>query len=483
MPMILELLRARSLEPRKMAGTHGGEYACPCPGCGGRDRMRVWPEQGDGGTWYCRQEDKGGDCIEFLRHFDGLTFGEACKRLGLERRLERHRLTVPRMPGEERPFEPRERLAVPPAAWRDHAARLVSHAHAVLMADNERLDELARRGITRDAAARYRLGWLPGERGKACYFRARQAWGLAPQLNDQGRPKRLWIPCGLVIPALGQQGEILRLRVRRPDAHREQSNNSAKYVVIPGSSMHPLLLRPGSRAFVVVESELDAIACASAAEDAGMDVGAVAVGTNMGKPDVLAHRALSRALAIMVALDFDAPGKDGERPGAKGYAFWARAYRTARRTPVPRGKDPGEAVAHGVNLALWLRAALPPAFSVKSATPAPAAQAVPQAAPRSPQTALDDSRARLAMVCPEACAEPLAGLYTPIGPQDTLRVLSRAGLTVTRCVSSHGDDYRVTGHERWTDAAQARLTGWLHRWGQWVWDALYARDNDVEGML
>lgn len=483
--MILELLRERGLTPRKVAGTHGGEYACPCPGCGGKDRLRVWPEQGEGGTWYCRQEDKGGDCIEFLRHFGGLSFGEACKGLGQERRLERRRLTVPGAPAERRPFEPAERLAVPPDAWRERAGKLAAHANAALMADDARLVELSGRGINPDAAERYRLGWLPGERGNDCYFRDREAWGLAPQLNDKGKPRRLWIPAGLVIPALGPQGEVLRLRVRRPDAHRERSRNDAKYVIIPGSSMHPLLLRPECRAIVVVEAELDAIACASAAEAAGMDVGALAVGTNMGKPDVMAHRALSRALAILVALDFDAPGKDGTRPGARGYEFWARTYRTARRAPVPRGKDPGEAVALGVDLALWMRAALPPVFGFSVPAPAPVPAPTPAEVRAASPAPLPERREeeQPEPAASDPGAEPLARLYTPATPQGALGILRRAGLTVTPCMGQYGEDYRVTGHERWPDAAQTRLTGWLHRWGQWVLEALYAHNNDAEGML
>ena len=40
-----------------------------------------------------------------------------------------------------------------------------------------------------------------------------------------------------------------------------------KYVVVPGSSMRPLLLRPEARAFVVVEAELDAMACVDTVKD------------------------------------------------------------------------------------------------------------------------------------------------------------------------------------------------------------------------
>ena len=83
--MIESLIQDRGLKAVKVAGTHGGEWACPCPACGGKDRFRFWPAQGEGGTWYCRQCDKGGDSIQFLREFEGLSYTEACRRLGVER--------------------------------------------------------------------------------------------------------------------------------------------------------------------------------------------------------------------------------------------------------------------------------------------------------------------------------------------------------------------------------------------------------------
>lgn len=50
---------------RRVASTNGGEYAGPCPWCGGRDRFRVWPEL-DGGCWWCRQCGRSGDTIAYL---------------------------------------------------------------------------------------------------------------------------------------------------------------------------------------------------------------------------------------------------------------------------------------------------------------------------------------------------------------------------------------------------------------------------------
>jgi Zinc-binding domain of primase-helicase len=45
-------LAGRDVHLRKVATTRGGEWAGPCPFCGGRDRFRVQPEKG---LWFCRQ--------------------------------------------------------------------------------------------------------------------------------------------------------------------------------------------------------------------------------------------------------------------------------------------------------------------------------------------------------------------------------------------------------------------------------------------
>jgi len=62
-----------------VASTHGGEYAGPCPFCGGEDRFRCWPDhpEGGGGQWWCRQCDRGGDLIAYRVERGELTPQEA----------------------------------------------------------------------------------------------------------------------------------------------------------------------------------------------------------------------------------------------------------------------------------------------------------------------------------------------------------------------------------------------------------------------
>src|SRR5918912_568461 len=67
---------------KKVASTGGGEYAGPCPFCGGRDRFRVQPLRG---RWWCRGCSDGPrwqDAIAYVRQREGVGFAEACQRLG-----------------------------------------------------------------------------------------------------------------------------------------------------------------------------------------------------------------------------------------------------------------------------------------------------------------------------------------------------------------------------------------------------------------
>lgn len=57
----------------------GTELYGPCPGCGGTDRFRVWPETG---RYWCRQCNRSGDAIQFLRDFRGFSFQDAAQMVG-----------------------------------------------------------------------------------------------------------------------------------------------------------------------------------------------------------------------------------------------------------------------------------------------------------------------------------------------------------------------------------------------------------------
>ena len=85
---ILELLQSDGLTLKRSASTNGGEYTGPCPVCGGNDRFRCWPFEGEsGGRYWCRKCNLHGDAIQYLREFRKVSFRFACQTLGLEAKL------------------------------------------------------------------------------------------------------------------------------------------------------------------------------------------------------------------------------------------------------------------------------------------------------------------------------------------------------------------------------------------------------------
>ncbi|MCZ7545738.1 MAG: hypothetical protein M5R40_20460 [Anaerolineae bacterium] len=76
-------LLARDTPLQRVARTDGGEYAGPCPACGGRDRFRVWPAPREGpGRYWCRQCGARGDAISYLRWREGLGFQGGLRAAG-----------------------------------------------------------------------------------------------------------------------------------------------------------------------------------------------------------------------------------------------------------------------------------------------------------------------------------------------------------------------------------------------------------------
>ena len=327
--------------------TKGGEWQGPCPACGGTDRFHIWPMQNEGkGSYWCRGCEKAGDNIQFLRDFDGLSFKDACTYLNISLPERPEHYTPSTTPHQKPEFTP-ETKPPPGELWQEKAEKLVSWAQANLTKNTEALAWLADRGISRETAENFRLGWNPGEDGKDIY-RHRKSWGLPEILKEDGKPKALWIPQGLVIPYVIDR-IVLRVRIRRPEGE-------PRYYVLPGSSTATMIIEPARRAFVIVESELDAITVAAHNTLAG----SIALGSVSAKPDAETYAILQGALQILNAIDYEnGSAKD------KAVAWWKDNFARGDRWPVPKGKDPGEAVKLGIDLNQWIKAGLPPAVTIE----------------------------------------------------------------------------------------------------------------------
>jgi hypothetical protein len=213
----------------------------------------------------------------------------------------------------------------PADLWQQKAEKFIFGAQASLLKNT---DVLSERGISAAAAVTFRLGWNPGEEDQDIY-RARKSWGLQEILKEDGRPKALWIPRGLVIPCL-IDNVIHRVRIRRPEG-------KPRYYVLPGSSMATMFIGPERRAFVIVESELDAIAVASCQ---GM-AGAVAMGSVSAKPDLRSSRDPEGLHA-----DPECPGLRSRRGQGddlvEGSVFPMRTMARTERQRSRRGTEDGD---------------------------------------------------------------------------------------------------------------------------------------------
>jgi hypothetical protein len=349
MTTILDLLDADGIEYKKVSTTKGGEYALPCPDCGGHDRFRVWPEEAEGrGTFWCRGCGVHGSTIRYLMIFHEIPFPLACSILGIDPLAKTsHGESTPR------PWRPRER-EIPGPFWRCSASKVVDVAQKILWSDKgEWVREWLQkeRFLTLETIKAMNLGWMP----KNIKF-ARTRFGLAEEVE---RPY-VHIPRALTIPCLADDHkgykdiisvkELVRVRLRRFDEDRAPwqpgQEELPRYTMLAGSSSAPMVLGyMGYRGnCIVVESELDAILIKQMTATT-----AIAMGSAQAKPDASLFKALQQAGLILVALDDDEAGRKASR-------WWLETFSTARPCPPLRGKDPTDSMKAGVDLREWVKA-------------------------------------------------------------------------------------------------------------------------------
>ena len=340
---ILDLLQADGNVVKRVATTKGGEYAGPCPFCGGNDRFRTWPEQGEYGKWWCRQCGRSGDAIQYLRDYRKMGFREACQYVGKE--ITRPTPSLSSRKTARAAKEPRATTA-PTDLWQGRARRLVEESENWLFQPSTFGQKMLgwlkeRRGLSEETIKKFRLGLVPIDR-----WEGHEQWGLEPVLKDDGTPKKIWIPLGLTIP-LCQDGKIYRIRIRRPK-FALRSERDPRYYLLRGSDTRALVLGHDREIYVLVESELDAILLS---QEAGDLVGVIALGNAQARPDKEAMAALSKCKLILVALDADNAG------AKEAWKWWDKHFSTARRWP-PIAKDPGEMFQQGVDLRIWIKAGI-----------------------------------------------------------------------------------------------------------------------------
>jgi DNA primase len=332
---VLDLAKEAGLSPKRSASTRGGEYHSPCPDpvCSGRNRFCIWPNQGCSGGYWCRQCGKNGDAIQFCRDFLGLSFRDACQKVGVQPTFS-ERKGVLAQPS----FTPLL-SALPSDLWREKAWDFIKNANLALLKDHKALDVLKARGLTIETAVRFQIGYNAQD-----MWEERKAWGLNEEIREDGKSRRQWLPAGLVVPTFAADDSTpSKMKVRR--SSWKEGDQLPKYVEVSGSQKQYSIYGDRSLVPILVEAELDAILLQ---QEARAHCCSIALGGAGKRPDEEVHRILRAAPIILFSLDFDNAGK-------KEYAFWKQTYPQIKAWPAPMGKSPSEAFKSGVDLSEWVK--------------------------------------------------------------------------------------------------------------------------------
>jgi len=334
---------------KKVAATSGGEFAGACPRCGGTDRFRVWPANGETGRFMCRQCGWTGDGIQFIKDTLRVSYIEACAIAGIAPRQH------PDKPRQNVPAKWTPKPSVLPGGkWTQAAEAFVSHAAEVMEHSEDGQAYAASRGLKPETIKALHIGWNPSD-----LYQDREAWGLSPETNPStGKARRVWLPRGLVLPTLNG-GKFVSVKIRRDLWTPE--DYLPKYANVVGGHTAPMVLAPGKKKpVVVVESEIDAILIAQEARDM---VAAVAMRSAQNKPDNYTNVWLVSG-PVLVALDKD-------EAGAEGAKFWRKHFPNAKRWPVPVGHDVGDIASVPGLIRAWVRAGITAPRTYVQVPPAP----------------------------------------------------------------------------------------------------------------
>jgi hypothetical protein len=350
---ILSLVEQSGTGLKRVASTKGGEFAGPCPVCGGEDRFRCWPNAERPG-WFCRGCDRGGDAVSFVMHVKRIGYREACRKLGL---------TPGSRSATSTPQPPESADDNPPSVlWQERAQDFVAWAEQQLWsaAGAPVLAYLHRyRGLSDDTIRTAHVGLNPSD-----LYEAPARWGIESD-------RKVWMPTGIVIPCFAA-GSLWYARVRRPLSDDQHGNHDAlsdylppvafgreqKYVHVKGSRPKSALFGvdslPDHDIAVLTEGEFDALLLEQVAGDL---VGVATLGSASATLTPRWFGSLLRLRRILVAGDTDVAGQAG---AAKLAALSARC-----RMIKPLRKDVTAMMLAGDDVRAWLH------FQLRKHTPLP----------------------------------------------------------------------------------------------------------------
>ncbi|MFN8493992.1 MAG: toprim domain-containing protein [Caldilineaceae bacterium] len=337
---ILDLIQNETGCTYRKAGTGGKEYCGVCPWCGGEGgahgkggRFRLWPGEG---RYWCRECQKQGDSIQFMRDYKGLSFRQASEYVGMNH-INDSVDTIDTVDTIHSHDTNHHQPLIPPcAAWTQRGYPFLADCQAALWdgRGGKVLAWLHGRGLSDATIRSAGLGYNDHD-----HYTERSAWGLPAELNDRGQPKGLWLPRGVVIPWT-IDGALWGLRIRRPIG-------DPKYYFVPGGTANALYnadaLTTGKPA-VVLEGEIDALTVCQA--------GFVGVATGSTYAARRTRWLVRLALASTVLIAYDA-----DEAGEKAAQYWLDALSNAKRWR-PYWSDANQLAQDGVNVTAWLQAGI-----------------------------------------------------------------------------------------------------------------------------
>jgi len=268
------------------------------------------------GRWHCFGCGKSGDAITWLREREGLTFQEACERLGAGALSPVSPRPVAPRPAQEPQDGP------PSAAWQEQARKVITQGEAALWepAGEKARAWLSCRGFQEATLRRWRIGYNP---------------------KDQ-KIAGLWVERGILIP-WEAGGMVWAVNVRRPVTGEA---DGPKYKAIKGSKpgLYGVDTLTAGLPAVLVEGEFDAMLLY---QEAGDLVGVATLGS---ASKTLGDRWLPYLLPIptlLVAYDTDQAGENGAG------ALTSLTARARRIKPLG-GKDVTDFWKEGGNLRAWV---------------------------------------------------------------------------------------------------------------------------------
>jgi DNA primase len=333
---------------KHVATTGGGEYAGPCPLCGGHDRFHIQP-----GTnrWFCRcctgGPEQGGwkDVIDLQMRLTSASFTQAVQSLTGNVGAHAVRPSSPPNPNSNTPGMQIPSSDPPSDQWQKRGQTLIDKAQDALWGKagsnaiewqetdpctrETRLrrlsprDWLVERGLEPGTLQAAHIGYVPMN------WRDNPAnWGLPGQA--------VFIPHGVLIPS-SVQGDLWSLKIRRPAG-------KPKYTQVRGGRPALYLadtLLPAPEAVCITEGEFDALLLRQCLQHASnprwRSLGVITLGSNSNYP------ALERWARYLYPVKYFLLLYDQDGKSDSAVRFWqglsARTHPVKWRNLRPGDKD------------------------------------------------------------------------------------------------------------------------------------------------